>query len=1273
MERLPRVFSLLTRWGLSLCALFVVMAALYVSVGRELTPLIANYRVEVQSKAQAAIGMPLAIGSLEGSWRGFSPVFVAHDVMVGEGASALRLDEVRAEPDLWASLLAWDVRLAHVQVGGLQLIVNEDKDGHWALQGLPVEDEKPLDPEQILNQMQRVSRVSLLNSQVTLQPYLRAPLTLTYVNLSLATGSTHQRLDARLTLPDGQPLALNVRSRIQASAWKEAQADIYLSLPQSEWAQWLPRSLTGQLKLSTLKAGGEFWLSWGKGTVQSAVARLNAPTLKAAYAGRKASKIDNLALSAWLKRTDSGLEINLSSLAMDLNGKRWESRIQLDQAVATSDQEERWHVQADRLDLTPITPLLDSLAPLPEKVMEVVDNLKVTGALRNVLLDYRPQTVGDKRLSFAANLDKVGFSAYHGAPAAGNVSGAINGDLGQGELRLDSDNFMLHLYPIFNNQWTYPKANARLTWRLDAETFTLIAPYIKVLGDEGKIAADFLIRLHLEHERAAEDYMDLRVGMVDGDGSYTSKYLPAVLSPALDKWLRTAIVAGKVDQGFFQYQGSLSKDAADTARVISLFFKVRDATLDFEPGWPQLTGVDGKVYVENSGVRVKASKGKLLNTNVSNVRVNIPHTPAGQPSHLLVDGDFAGDLADGVKILQEAPIGTASTFAGWQGEGPLDGKLKLDIPLVKGQEPKIAVDFNTQGARLKLADPALELTQLQGEFRFDNAKGLSGKGVRAQAFDRPVTAEIAAEGKPGANLTRVVANGQIAVKRLGEWLGVTQSLPVSGDLPYQLQLMLGGPDSQLRINSSLKGLAVDLPAPFGKAADESLDSEFRMTLQGTERRFNFAYGKLANLAFAAAPDKLADGRGELFLGDGGAIVPDAKGLRVRGSLTELDVTPWQAMISRYAGQDPGGSAKQLVNNVDLQIGKLTAMGTTLDTVSVQLKRYSDNWTLSLDSALAKGSVTLPDLKSAPMGVDMLYVRLPAPDPAAVAVENAPDPLADVDPGKIPALNIKITQLFQGEQLLGAWSLNVRPTATGMRFSNLNLGLKGLLLKGEGGWEGAPGASNSWYRGNLEGKNLADVLKGWGFAPTVTSESFELKADGRWPGSPAWVSPKRFSGNLDANLRRGQFVEVEGGAQALRVFGLLNFNSIGRRLRLDFSDLLGKGLSYDRVKGLLVASDGVYVTRNPITLTGPSSNLELNGTLDMVKDRVDAKLLVTLPVTNNLPIAALIVGAPAIGGALFLVDKLLGDRVARFASVQYKVEGPWKEPKITFDKPFEKPQ
>ncbi|NWA05200.1 YhdP family protein [Pseudomonas gingeri] len=1268
MERLTRFVAALTRWGLGICALLLVLVALYASLGRQFVPLVAEYRADVEGKAQAALGMPLSIGSLEGRWSGLAPVLLAHDVTVGAGASALRLDHVQVIPDLWASLLAREVRIAHLELNGLQLNLRQDKDGQWALEGLPQSDGQPLDPEQLLNRLQMIAQLSVLDSQVTLEPFGESPLTLTYVGLNLQTGLARQRLDARLTLPDGQPLALNLSTRLQAGAWRQGSADVYLSLPQSDWARWLPASLKQKWNIAEFKAGGEFWLKWADGTVQSAVARLNAPQFRGAYADRKPVKIENLALNAYLQRNSQGFSLLLDSLAMNLGKTRWESHLQLQQTAATDKAGELWHVQADRLDLTPITPLLDGLAPLPEGLATVIDHLKVTGALRNVLLDYRPQETGDRRLSFEANLERVGFDAYHGAPAARNVSGSISGDLGQGELRMDSKDFSLFLYPIFNKPWQYIQANARLTWKLDQQGFTLIAPYIKVLGEEGKIAADFLIRLHFEHDQ--EDYMDLRVGLVDGEGRFTPKYLPAVLSPSLDEWLRTSILHGAVEQGFFQYQGSLDHDAVAAARNISLFFKVHDAELAFQPGWPHVSKVSGDVFIEDSGVRIKASKGQLLDTQVKDVVVNIPHSSGGKPPHMFLDGGFAGGLGDGLKILQEAPIGTASTFAGWQGEGDLQGKVKLDIPLEKGEEPKIQVDFATDKARLKLADPTLELTQLKGNFRFDSAKGLSGDAITAQAFDRPITAQIAAVGKPGDLGTRVTAKGQVAIRKLTDWLGVSQPLPVSGDLPYQLQLNLDGADSQLMINSNLKGVAVDLPAPFGMPASQGRDSVFRMTLQGAERRYWFDYGELANFTFAAPSGKFGDGRGELFLGDGDAQLPTIKGLRVRGVLSELDLEPWKAVVDRYAGQDPGGNARQLLSSADFKVDKLTGFGTRFDQVSLQMARSATAWGLTIDSQQAKGSVTLPDAKDAPIGVKLAYVRLPAPDPSVVADENAPDPLASTDPRQIPALDISIDQLFQGQDLVGAWSLKARPTAKGVRLNDLNLGLKGMQLEGNGGWEGVPGSSNSWINGRVEGKNLADVLKAWSFAPTVTSEDFHLDVDGRWPGSPAWVGLKRFSGSLDATLRKGQFVEVEGGAQALRVFGLLNFNSIGRRLRLDFSDLLGKGLSYDRVKGLLVASDGVYVTRDPITLTGPSSNLELNGTLDMVADRVDAKLLVTLPVTNNLPIAALIVGAPAIGGALFLIDKLIGDRVARFASVKYSVTGPWKEPKITFDKPFE---
>ncbi|RJG11907.1 TIGR02099 family protein [Pseudomonas cavernicola] len=1275
MERLARLLANLLRWGFELCALGLVLTALYASLGRELVPWVAEYRGEVESKVQVGLGLPVTIGSLEGRWQGLAPLLLAHDVQVGEGASAVRLAQVRVVPDVLASLLARQVRVATLELEGLRLSVQQGADGKWALEGLPARAETaPVDPAQWLASLQMVAHLSLLDSQLTLEPHGEAPLTFTHANLSLRNGVSHQRLDGRLTLPDGQPLAMSLRTRLRPEKWREAEAELYLSLPQSDWARWLPASLAGDWHLERLRAGGDFWLSWAKGGVQRAVARVHAPELSAAYAQRKPVKLQNLALTAYFDRTAKGFQLLLHSLAMSFGETRWgEAQLGLSYQAASADSEEQWQLTADRLNLTPLAPAIEALAPLPETLAAVLDGLQPQGVLRNLQLAYRPQASADQRVQFAANLEQISVNAYHGAPAVENVSGSISGDLGQGELRLATENFALHLDQLFPKPWRYQKANARLTWRFDEQAFTLISPYLQVVGDEGKIAGDFLIRLM--RDPAVEDYMDLRVGLREGDARYTEKYLPTLadgLSPELANWLKTAIRAGAIDEGYFQYQGSLNKGAEDAARSLSLFFKVHDAELAFQPGWPELRGARGDVFIEDSGVRVQVPEGRLLDSTVSAVSVNIAHVDQGQAPRLLLVGDVQSSVADALKILQDTPLGTAETFAGWQGEGALSGKLNLDIPLRHGLPPNVVVDFLADGARLKLASPNLELTHLKGAFRFNTSSGLSAPDIRAQVFGRAVRGKAITDGARGRALTRIEAGGQVALKSLTDWLGVTQPLPLSGELPYQLRLTLDGADSQLRVDSNLKGLAIDLPAPFGKVAADERPTEWRMTLQGAERRYWLDYANLASLTVAAPVGRLSDGRGELRLGQEQSSLPSGKGLRVRGSLSELDWEAWQAVGKRYtAGQ--GDSAKQLLSSAELKIGSFRGFGASLESLNVQLARANAGWTLDLDSALLKGRVGLPDASAAAITVNLERLRFPAAAPKPPTEVAAPDPLATVDPRQIPALDIQIAQVLQGDSLLGAWSLKARPSANGVTFSELNLGLKGLQLGGTAGWEGAPGASSSWYKGRLQGKNLADVLLAWNFAPTVTSESFHLDVDGRWPGSPAWVNLKRLSGELDASLRKGQFVEAQGSAAALRVFGLLNFNSIGRRLRLDFSDLLDKGLSYDRVKGLLVATSGVYVTREPITLSGPSSNLELNGTLDMASDQVNAKLLVTLPVSNNLTLAALIVGAPAIGGALFVVDKLLGNQMARFASVQYSVTGSWQNPKISFDKPFEKPR
>lgn len=173
MGRLTRVLVALTRWGLGICALLAILVALYVSLGRALIPLVAEYRADVQSKAEQALGMPVHVGALEGRWSGLAPVLRVRDLQLGEGAKALRLDEVMVVPDVWASLLAREVRLSRIQLGGLQLIVRENGQGAWNLEGLPQQDDTPLNPAELLQRLRQLGRVDVFDSQVTLHPWQR--------------------------------------------------------------------------------------------------------------------------------------------------------------------------------------------------------------------------------------------------------------------------------------------------------------------------------------------------------------------------------------------------------------------------------------------------------------------------------------------------------------------------------------------------------------------------------------------------------------------------------------------------------------------------------------------------------------------------------------------------------------------------------------------------------------------------------------------------------------------------------------------------------------------------------------------------------------------------------------------------------------------------------------------------------------------------------------------------------------------------------------------
>lgn len=129
------------------------------------------------------------------------------------------------------------------------------------------------------------------------------------------------------------------------------------------------------------------------------------------------------------------------------------------------------------------------------------------------------------------------------------------------------------------------------------------------------------------------------------------------------------------------------------------------------------------------------------------------------------------------------------------------GKLDLDIPLAKGTEPKIVVDFQTDKARLQLAEPPLDLGQLK-DFRFDSARAWWAEHHSASLRSADHRADLRGW-QAGQYQHPRYRQSQVTVKRLTDWTS-SQPLPVSGDIPYQLQLNLDGADSQLRVSSTSK-------------------------------------------------------------------------------------------------------------------------------------------------------------------------------------------------------------------------------------------------------------------------------------------------------------------------------------------------------------------------------------------------------------------------------------------------------------------------------------
>jgi uncharacterized protein YhdP len=303
-----------------------------------------------------------------------------------------------------------------------------------------------------------------------------------------------------------------------------------------------------------------------------------------------------------------------------------------------------------------------------------------------------------------------------------------------------------------------------------------------------------------------------------------------------------------------------------------------------------------------------------------------------------------------------------------------------------------------------------------------------------------------------------------------------------------------------------------------------------------------------------------------------------------------------------------------------------------------------------------------------MQVAVDYISFPEGD------EEAGDPLEGIDLSQMPDLDVVIKEVLIGESSYGNWTMKIRRDAQGFAIHDLIADVKGLHVEGSepGHWNTSENVSR--FAGAITAANLAEVLPQWDYAASIESEKARLDANLSWPGSPLNFDLWDTSGRMDVDIKNGRFLDVQSGSGTVKIFGLFNLAALAKRMTLDFSDVFGKGISFDQVTAQTELVDGFMTFTQPMEVEGTGGSFRLAGTVDLESGELDNEMVVTLPVSASLPWYAAYLSVfanPILGGAVFVGERLFRDQIDSFSSAKYKIDGTLDDPNVTFVQVFSK--
>ncbi|CAN0503661.1 unnamed protein product [Ectocarpus sp. 12 AP-2014] len=1018
------------------------------------------------------------------------------------------------------------------------------------------------------------------------------------------------------------------------------------------------------------QAGGSarLWGRWGAGRLEEARIAVDVPELTLRHDVQYAVLRDIEANGLWQRDGDGG-EAWLSG---DAQSVEWAQPVggsdgpALPRHWSVSHQPGRWEVRTSAFELASLTAWRDYVL-LPESITRVLQTLSPRGQVQGLHVGQR-----DGHWGVDAAITGVEVSPWQQAPGGGPLDAWVQARNLRGRVLFSSNGDSTLYFPdVFAAPMQLRHAEGEVEWVYDGPRAMVSGKRLKVDWDGAQITGGFGL---VTGQQRGHFGLDIDFNDVDALARPLAQWLPlGVMEEELRAFLLNDI-GGYVSEGSLRLSQPIGESSVGADFTATLALAINQGHLPIAPGWPRLEDIEGRLKWQNKVLEAEIDHAQSHGVTASQGEVKMEDEVLDLSGQLHADGQALS------AFLQAMPDIDLSLLDHVSATGDVHGDIALSLPLEAPEALQLEINARPRFSEIIYQPLDMRLQAVEGELAWlqdGEIHGLIGD-ASGQLLGGEISADI------DTRRDDIQLQGNVATEALFGLAGLDESqgrLPLEGQLEWQGKVSLL-PAPTVRLESRLVGITSHLPEPFAKSAEQPWP--WTVTADIDAGRIE---SHLADIASARAQQRDGATAGTLHLGSEAASLPEwptRPGFTIAANVPRIDPLAWQEALSPlFAGDVSALSGGQMPLAVSLITPCVVYQNECLGNISAAGSMNNSRAEMEVSGNIVTGHLRYNGVLPHPLDITVESIALdrllelanvqhdadsPAPSSWWEEVETQrdspvaiPDWLAEVPDGRL-----RLAEIAMGTRRFGP--LTAYWKTDGERFSLMPIGLTmgQLSARGELHWEGSSLSSHTRADISIQGGDIGTALERLDQPVVMRSRSTDVVASLDWPGAPWQLDLSQSHGYIRTDIRNGRFVTLESAP--VRLVGLLNFDNILRRLRLDFSDMTGQGTAFDRVQGTADVNGGLLSLRGPLKIDAPATTLTLTGNVDLVNRELDQRLGVTLPVTQSLPFAAIAVGAPIVGGALFIADQLFGDALDRATTLHYRVRGPWTSPQVTLEGP-----